>query len=220
MNMMDYSGYRFGRLTVLCYSHSKRGQSFWVCKCDCGNITTVVQGNLKSGKTKSCGCIRRENPIRIKIGNLHGTRIHKIYHNMKNRCLNQQNPRYKDYGGRGIMICNEWLGKYIGFNNFYEWAKNNGYRDDLTLDRIDNDGNYCPENCRWVDEKAQRRNTRKNNNVEIDGKIMCVKDWCELYGIKEAGVYNYSKRKNISLRDSLLRRITMLKNFNIEEKEK
>ncbi len=207
MRMEDYSGYRFGKLTVLCYSHTKNGQSFWVCNCDCGNVTTVGQGNLKSGKTKSCGCIRKENPIRIKIGNLHGTRIHKIYHNMRNRCLNPQNPRYKDYGGRGIKICDEWLGKFVGFNCFYKWAMENGYRDDLTIDRIDNDGDYCPTNCRWVDYKTQRRNTRRVKNITINGKTMCVKDWCALYGIEEAGIYNYGKRNNLSIKDSLLRRI-------------
>lgn len=220
MDMKDYSGYRFGRLTVLGFSHTNKGQSFWNCICDCGNITTVGQGNLRSGKTKSCGCLRRENPSRIKTNNLSKTRIHKIYHNMKARCLNPNLERYKDYGKRGIKICDEWLGKFVGFNNFCKWAFENGYDESLTLDRIDNDGNYCPENCRWVDKKTQRRNSRNIINIKIGNETKCLKDWCAIYGINESGVYNYAKKKNISIKDSLLRRIKIEDETGVNLKEK
>lgn len=205
--MKDYSGEKFGRLTVLHFSQKKKGRYFWLCRCDCGNIKEACIEDLKSGNTKSCGCLRKENPLRMKINNLSKTRIHKIYHNMKSRCLNEKNSRYEDYGGRGIRICVEWLGKYNGFINFYNWAMQNGYTDELTLDRIDNNGNYCPENCRWVNRKTQSRNTRRNINITINDITMCIQDWCSFYRIKAPAVFIYAKRNNVSIEESLMRRI-------------
>ena len=207
MTMKDYSGEKFGRLTVLRFSRKHKGKYFWICKCSCGNEKEVCIMDLKTGNTKSCGCIRRENPTRIKIRNLSKTRLHKIYTNMKNRCLNKNEIRYKDYGGRGIKICEEWLIRYEGFLNFYDWAINNGYKETLTLDRIDNNGNYCPENCRWIEISEQNRNKRTNILITINNKTRCVSDWCHLYEIKIPAIYNYSKRNNVSLKDSLLRKI-------------
>lgn len=207
MKMKDHTGERFGKLTVLRFSRKQKGRYYWICKCDCGNEKEVCIIDLKAGNTRSCGCIRRENPTRIKIRNLSKTRLHKIYTNMKNRCLNKNEERYKDYGGRGIKICDEWLVKYDGFLSFYEWALNNGYTENLTLDRIDNNGNYCPENCRWIDTKEQSRNKRTNILITINNETKCIKDWCVLYGIKVPAVYNYAKRNNVSLESSLLRRI-------------
>ena len=210
MVMKDYSGERFGRLTVLGFSRKEKGRYFWTCKCDCGNIKEVSIRELLTGKTKSCGCFRRENPYRMKTNNLSGSRIHTIYHNMKSRCLNPKNDRYKDYGGRGIKICDEWLGKYVGFNNFCKWAFENGYSESLTLDRIDNDGNYCPENCRWADAITQRRNSRRMKYITIGNKTKCLKDWCEYYSIKAPALFNYARKHSVSIEESLKRRITML----------
>lgn len=210
MVMKDYSGERFGRLTVLSFSKKEKGRYFWVCKCDCGNIKEVCIRELKNGNTKSCGCLRKESPSRIKTNNMSNTRIHQIYHNMKSRCLNPKNTRYRDYGERGIKICDEWLGKYIGFNNFCKWAFDNGYSENLTLDRIDNNGNYCPDNCRWADTKTQRRNSRKIINITIGKDTKCLKDWCEFYNIKEPALFNYAKRNSVSIKESLKRRISML----------
>lgn len=205
--MIDYKGKKFGKLTVLQFLKNKNGRRLWLCKCDCGNIKEVCIEDLKSGNTKSCGCLRRENPHRIKINNLYKSRIYKIYNNMKNRCLNENNPRYKDYGERGISICNEWLGKHNGFIKFYEWAMQNGYSEELTLDRIDNNKDYSPLNCRWVDRKTQNRNTRRNINITINNITMCLQDWCSSYQIKAPAIFNYAKRNNISVEDSFLRRI-------------
>ena len=129
---------------------------------------------------------------------------------MKSRCLNPKNDRYKDYGGRGIKICDEWLGKYVGFNNFCKWAFENGYSESLTLDRIDNDGNYCPENCRWADTITQRRNSRRMKYITIGNETKCLKDWCEYYGIKAPALFNYARKYSIPIEESLQRRITML----------
>lgn len=210
--MRDYSGKRFGRLVVLGFSKKENGRYFWKCRCDCGETKDVCIRELITGKTKSCGCLRRENPNRIKINNLSGSRIHKIYHNMKTRCLNKNNERYKDYGKRGIKICKEWLGKYTGFLNFYKWAVASGYKDTLTLDRIDNNLGYSPKNCRWATYKEQGRNTRRNINVTINEETHCLKDWCCIYGIKESGVLKYAKRNNVSAKDSLLRRLNKIEN--------
>lgn len=211
MSMKNYTGEKYGRLTVLNFSRKYKGIYYWFCRCDCGKIKELSIQDLKSGNTKSCGCLRKENPSRIKINNLSGTRIHKIYHNMKTRCFNQKSERYKDYGERGIKICDEWLGKFVGFNNFCDWAFKNGYNENLTLDRIDNDGNYCPENCRWVDMKTQRRNSRNIINITIGNETKCLKDWCCIYGIKESRILNYSKRNKISAKDSFIHTLKRIK---------
>ncbi len=210
MGMKDYSRQKFGKITILDFSHKHQGRYYWNCKCECGNLKEICITDLKTGNTKSCGCLKSDNHI-AKIDNLSGTRIHKIYHNMKNRCLNVNNPRYKDYGARGIEICPEWLERYNGFLNFYKWAVSAGYNDTLTLDRIDNDKGYNPENCRFVSPKVQNRNTRRTKNIKIGDREMCVQDWCSFYNIKAPAIFTYAKRNGVSIQEALIRRI-ILKN--------
>lgn len=158
-------GKRFGKLLILENSgkRTKNGNIIYKCQCDCGRITYVSSHNLttKYNKTLSCGCYNRENKTKH---NCCYTRLYKKYLSMKQRCYNPNNPYYKNYGGRGITICDEWLNNFL---NFKEWAYNNGYDDNLgsfdcTIDRINNDGNYEPSNCRWVNMKVQMNNTRRN----------------------------------------------------------
>ena len=183
MRKIDLTGQRFGRLTVLHEAPKKGIRIAWHCLCDCGKTTDVVASSLRSGTTKSCGCYRDTCPTNPR-SKKHGqtkTRLYRIWIHMKERCLAPYHNSYKSYGGRGITICNEWLND---FEAFRDWAIANGYRSDLTLDRIDVNGNYCPENCRWVTMAEQAFN--KRTNVMHKGK--CITQWAREVGANSVTV--------------------------------
>lgn len=161
-------GQKFGRLTVIKDSGERKdangykGTVLWHCKCECGGEINVRSDSLTSGMTRSCGCLQYENGLASRTHGQSNSRIYSIYQNMKDRCYNPNNERYRRYGGRGISICDEWLND---FEEFYSWAMKNGYKDDLSIDRIDNDGNYEPANCRWATHIIQANN--KSTNVHL-----------------------------------------------------
>lgn len=177
-------GKRFGRLTVIEFAGiTKWRKSSWICRCDCGTITPPITGDaLRGGRTQSCGCLKSEKTIeRNTKHGLCNTRIHRIWAGMHDRCYNHNSPKYHRYGGRGISVCDEWLNN---IEAFYDWAMENGYRDDLTIDRIDNDGNYCPENCRWATNEEQCNNRGHNIIAEVDGEIKTLAQLSKESGIK------------------------------------
>ena len=163
---IDIAGQRFGTLTAVkpCGINKNR-KVLWECICDCGKQSIVVGQDLRRGKTKSCGCHGCSNHGVTKH-NLSNTRIYRIWNGMKNRCMNPTQSSYRYYGGRGISVCDEWINSFDKFKN---WAYANGYSDELTIDRIDVNGNYEPSNCRWVTMKEQATNKRKslNKNMEV-----------------------------------------------------
>ena len=162
MNRAELTGLRFGRLTVLEHSDStKNGNAKWLCRCDCGKEVIARADCLKSGKTKSCGCWRKE------MFTTHGMTDTPVYHSwmgMIQRCYNPKTKAYKDYGGRGITVCDEWL---HDSKAFCDWAMANGYQEGLSIDRIDVNGNYEPSNCRWATAKQQANNKRNSKKVGV-----------------------------------------------------
>ena len=197
----DLTGQRYGKLTVLKYSHSNhRGRAMWLCQCDCGNETVVLGNALTQGNTKTCGCSKVENATKLKYK--HGyrsTRLYRIWLNMHTRCSNEQTNCYTNYGKRGIKICNEWQ----EFLPFYEWAMANGYRDDLTIDRIDNNGNYCPENCRWSTRVEQSNNTRKNHFVTYNGQTHTIAEWAKITGLSRSVITQRINKSKWSVEKAL-----------------
>ena len=161
--MKNLKGQKFGRLTAICpVGKNNRNAVLWLCECDCGLDAIVESSSLVRGLTRSCGCLDREahkfRPNRTTHGKS-GTRLYRIWKKMKSRCSNLNDPDYQQYyGSRGITVCDEWL---HNFQAFHDWAMSHGYSDELTIDRMDNDKGYSPDNCRWATAEEQRHNQRK-----------------------------------------------------------
>ena len=176
----DLTGMRFGMLTVQCLADPRRKRGgasvrMWHCACDCGKATVVASEALPSGATQSCGCLKHRGPVR------HGmayTAEYHIWKHMRDRCLNPRSKRFSDYGGRGIGICDRW-------STFEEFITDMGLRPSPkhTIERIDNDGNYAPANCRWAHCSEQARNTRRNVNLTLNGETRCLSEWACAYGL-------------------------------------
>ena len=198
-------GKRFGRLLVLKrMENASNGDAVWLCKCDCGKTKSIRGNAILTGRTISCGCYHKEivsnkNNVNYKDGRC-GTRLYNIYNNMKSRCYKKNHKSYANYGGRGIKICDEWLNKEKGFVNFYNWAMNNGYRDNLTIDRIDNDGDYKPSNCRWTTYREQANNTRTNHKVKYNGQIYTLAELSRKFDLN----YEYLKNKKYREENNIL----------------
>lgn len=177
----DLSGKTFGKLTVIKEAGSKKdGRMDWLCQCACGNITYADTHELKRGHKKSCGCAKIETLTeRSTRHGLSKTRIYNVWCSMKDRCFNKKCKEYRAYGGRGIVICEEWLNDFM---SFYAWAIESGYKDDLTIERIDVDGNYEPDNCTWTTIEKQAINKRNTIRIIYSGKKTPLSEACRMEG--------------------------------------
>lgn len=177
---IDLTGKRFGLWTVIERAKTSGPYVMWRCKCDCGNEGVVRANSLKRGDSKSCGCLlRKVNAIAQTKHGHYGTRIYRIWDCMKARCNNPNSKSYSRYGSRGISVCEEWK----EFMPFYTWAMANGYDDKLTIDRIDNEKGYSPQNCRWVNMKTQQNNKASCHYVTYDGETLTLSLWAEKLNI-------------------------------------
>ena len=190
--LIDLSGKKFGRLKVINIAYKKNYNYYWNCICDCGKQKIVMGSHLRSGRIKSCGCLSIE--ALKKRATTHGltkTRIYKIWRGMIDRCYFSSHKFYKNYGGRGICMCDEW---HYDFQSFYDWAYANGYEENAprgkcTIDRIDNNGNYCPENCRFISNKEQLNNTTVVKKFLYNNKIMTLNELSKISGLSKMCIY-------------------------------
>lgn len=182
----DITGQKFGKLTAIKLDHIEHIKTgtvhYWLYKCDCGNEKVIRKGEVSQGGSQSCGCFLKESVQ--KRSTKHGqsySRLYRIMHDMKQRCLNPNNKNYKHYGERGITICKNWLDN---FDNFYNWAINYGYQDNLTIERINFNGNYEPSNCKWIKKAEQVKNTRKIRFITANNETHCLGDWARKFNIE------------------------------------
>lgn len=190
---IDIIGQRFGRLMVVeeTADRTKCGEVKYLCLCDCGNTKIVAGTSLRYGKTKSCGCLSAESTSeRARTHGKSKTRIYKIWAGLRDRCSNPNRHEFADYMGRGITVCKEWEDD---FQAFYDWSMANGYSEKLTIDRIDNDGPYSPDNCRWTTRKAQSDNTRLTVHITVDGETKNITDWANTIGVARSTISRHVK---------------------------
>lgn len=201
----DLSGKRFGRLIVIrrtndYVSPSGKHVVKWLCKCDCGNMVRTTSYQLKSGKTKSCGCYQKQMASYAnKIHGLSKERLYYIWRDMRYRCQSPKQKEYCNYGARGISLCSDWE----DYLKFKEWALSHGYRDDLTIDRIDNEKGYYPENCRWATRAQQNRNMRRNNHVIYHGKDYIVAELARKAGINKSVFLNRIMNEGYTIEEAV-----------------
>lgn len=200
----DIEGKRFGRLVAVeVVGRSKQQSLIWKCKCDCGNYVNVVSVSLSIGNTSSCGCIHAEGLMNRCYR--HGeskSKIYSIWSGIKGRCSREKEKAYKNYGGRGIKVCDEWNNS---FENFRDWSLNNGYEEGLTIDRIDNNGNYEPNNCRWVSRKIQMNNMRRNRMITYEGETMTLSQLCDKYNKKYHLILDRLDKGKMTIEDAMTR---------------
>ena len=192
---IDRTGQKVGRLTLIeRVENNKFNQVQWKCRCDCGKEVIVKAYSLTTGQTKSCGCLKKEqdfiNIIKVKHRKCN-TRLYNIWRDMKWRCNSPKSKRHKFYYDKGIKVCQEWQEDFM---NFYDWAMANGYKDNLTLDRINNDGNYEPKNCRWATITEQNNNQSNNIRIKYNECEYTLSELSRIYNIKRATLYDRIKR--------------------------
>lgn len=200
----DISGQRFGRLVVVGFSHTKRWRAYWYCRCACGTVKSIRGDSLRSGRIVSCGCYNREIRIPASVAastthGMSGTPEHNAWKAMKGRCDNPNNREYPYYGGRGIQVCARWR---ESFETFYADMGPRPSRKH-SLDRIDNDGDYSPDNCRWATRIMQANNKSSNRILEFNGKRQTIAEWSRETGISEKNITGRLNRRGWSIERTL-----------------
>lgn len=204
-NRINMTGLKYNRLTAIEFvGHNKYGQALWKFKCDCGSETILPGKSVRAGNTKSCGCLNVESSTKriTEKNTTHGesnTRLFRIWSGMKTRCENPKASNYADYGGRGIAVCSEWQ-NYAEFSN---WARRNGYADNLSIDRINNSEGYCPNNCRWTNSKTQARNRRSGKRITFNGETHSIVEWAEKIGISGDALGKRLKSPNFTFEEAM-----------------
>jgi len=207
-NLKDLTGMKFGRLTVIERVENKGKRACWKCRCDCGNDVIVDASALNHNLTTSCGCQKRERIIKYSTKHgMCGTKIYRTWQNMLARCLEKGNRAYKHYGGRGISVYPAWINNFQAFYDYVSQLEHYG-EEGYTLDRIDNNGNYEPNNLRWADRKTQTRNQRSNHIVEYKGESMTLAEAAEKSGIYRATLF--ARIKNGDTGERLFRPVKKL----------
>lgn len=198
--LIDLTGMKFNMLTVIERAESAPGGiTYWLCRCDCGNFTTVRGSNLKNGSVKSCGCLQHQKTTNKTHGESY-TNLYATWARMKSRCKNESNASYENYGGRGITVCDDWNNDYISFR---DWALNNGYEQGLSIDRINNDLGYNPDNCRWATTKQQQNNRRCNVIYSMNGEAHTLSEWCDIYHLNRSTIDRRINRSGMTLEQAL-----------------
>lgn len=199
-NFKDLTGQKFGRLTAVKFvGQSAEKRALWECLCDCGNTIIVPGKSLRTGNTKSCGCLNIETATNriVSLNHKHGgshSRLFKRWTGMLARCNNPHAVNYKDYGGRGIKVCEEWR----SFEAFRDWAMSAGFDEKLSIDRIDPNGDYCPENCRWVNASAQANNRRSTRKITFNGETKSLSEWARKYKKDPSNLHGRTEKEIIA----------------------
>lgn len=196
MRIDDLIGKRIGSFVILeKIETSDKKHSYYKCKCDCGNIFKKRQDIIKNAKHKACNLCKRKRPDMI-THNHSNTKLYRVYYSMKERCYSNNSNEYHNYGCRGIKVCSEWLNN---FEVFYKWAMDNGYQNGLQIDRVDNNGDYEPSNCRWVTPEENSNNKRTCVYITYKDKTLTINQWARLLGINKNTFWRYIRKKNYTI---------------------
>jgi hypothetical protein len=186
----DLTAKRYNRWTVLGFSHTdKHRTQFWNCICECGKQKVVNAAHIKTGRSRSCGCLQKETISKLKKHGQYGTKLYGVWAGMKQRCQNPKAHEYENYGGRGITVCTNWQTA----KPFLDWALANGYREGLQLDRINTDKGYSPENCRFVTPAENECNRKNNVFLTVGNETKTISEWSRIVGCKKDLIYSRIK---------------------------